>query len=183
MKIQEFNENTRIQIHGFCDASEDAYAAVIYVKTIDTDENINVTLLTAKTKVAPLKKEKLTIPRLELCGATLLAKLTQQAINAMQFNIERVFLWCDSRIVLAWIKGNPNRWKTFVANRAIEINGKFKANIWNYVKSKENPADCASRGVFPAELRNFDLSWHGTKWLHEKEVNKGCFNKNLTTFF
>lgn len=163
--------NTKIQLHGFCDASEDAYAAVIYIRTVDADEKINVTLLTAKTKVAPLKKEKLTIPRLELCGATLLANLMQQVVNSMQFDIEDIFLWCDSKVVLAWIKGNPHKWKTFVANRAIEINGKFRANKWNYVQTKLNPADCASRGIFPAELKNHELWWNGPKWLHEQTMN------------
>lgn len=163
--------NTQIQLHGFCDASESAYAAVIYIKTININGEINVSLLTAKTKVAPLKKDKITIPRLELCGATLLATLAQQVINAMQINIENVFLWCDSKVVLAWIKGNPNRWKSFVANRAIEINGKFKTNVWNYVQTKQNPADCASRGIFPAELKDFELWWNGPTWLHSVDTN------------
>lgn len=164
-------ESTTIQLHGFCDASESAYAAVIYIRTVDDNENVSVQLLTAKTKVAPLKKEKLTIPRLELCGATLLANLAQQVISAMQLNIENIFLWCDSRVVLAWIQGNPNRWKSFVANRAIEINGKFHSNRWNYVQSKQNPADCASRGIFPSELNDHELWWNGPNWLREKHVH------------
>lgn len=155
---------TRVQLHGFCDASEHAYAAVIYLRTIDEENNITVSLLTAKTKVAPVKKEKLSILRLELCGATLLANLTQQVVQAMEISFEEIFLWSDSKVVIAWIKGNPNRWETFVANRAIEINGKFKSNVWRYVQSKQNPADCASSGIFPAELRQFDLWWYGPQW-------------------
>lgn len=166
-------KETTNQLHGFCDASEHAYAAVVYMKTIDIHGNISVTLMAAKTKVAPLNQQKLTIPRLELCGANLLAKLSQQIIDSMHMPIHGIFLWCDSKVVLAWLKGNPKRWKTFVANRAIEINGLFRADVWNYVRSGENPADCASRGIFPRELINHDLWWKGPEWLYETELPQG----------
>ena len=60
-----------MELHGFCDASEQAYTAVIYLHMMDLDGGIQVSLVTSKTKVAPIKR--LTIPRLELCGAYLLA--------------------------------------------------------------------------------------------------------------
>ena len=68
-------------LHGFCDASERAYAAVVYLRMVDTTGNVQVTLITSKTKVAPIKR--MTIPRLELCGAYLLARLL--------FHVKKVF--------------------------------------------------------------------------------------------
>ncbi len=62
-----------MQLHGFCDASEDAYAAVVYLRTVDPEGSVCVTLVTSKTRLEPIKR--LTIPRLELCGAHLLSKL------------------------------------------------------------------------------------------------------------
>ena len=59
------------QLPGFSDASKDAYLAVVYFRLTDTSGNIRVSLVTSKTKVAPIKR--LTIPRLELCGAYLLS--------------------------------------------------------------------------------------------------------------
>ena len=53
-----------IQLHGFRDASEAAYAGVVYLKAVDDNGHIHVSLVMAKTKVAPIKR--LTIPRLEL---------------------------------------------------------------------------------------------------------------------
>ena len=55
------------EIHGFSDASERAYAAVVYLKTEHANGNIDVKLIAAKTRVAPLSKQS--IPRLELLGA------------------------------------------------------------------------------------------------------------------
>ena len=60
---------TSFELHGFCDASEAAYAAVAYFCTLDSKGNPHVSLITSKTKVAPIKR--LTILRLELCGAHL----------------------------------------------------------------------------------------------------------------
>ncbi|XP_054287529.1 uncharacterized protein LOC129003260 [Macrosteles quadrilineatus] len=61
---------TNIQIIGFCDASAKGYAANLYLRTEHTD-GVNIHLLKAKSKVAPLKI--ISIPRLELCAAQLLA--------------------------------------------------------------------------------------------------------------
>ena len=62
-----------LQLHGFSDASDRAYAAVIYMRSCYTDGRIDVRLVSSKSRVAPLKKQS--TPRLELLGAVLLARL------------------------------------------------------------------------------------------------------------
>ncbi|XP_015120462.1 uncharacterized protein LOC107043457 [Diachasma alloeum] len=62
-----------VEVHGFPDASQVAMSAVIYLKVLNKGKS-QLTLVCSKTKVAPLKR--LTIPRLELTAALLLAKLT-----------------------------------------------------------------------------------------------------------
>ncbi|XP_070171430.1 uncharacterized protein, partial [Polyergus mexicanus] len=57
------------------------------------------------------------------------------------------------------------RWTTYVANRVSEVQTRLPSIKWNHVPSKENPADCASRGLSPAELRDFKLWWAGPAWL------------------
>ena len=52
---------TSWQLHGFSNASELAFAGVVYLRMIDTNENVHVSLVTSKTKVAPIKR--LSIPR------------------------------------------------------------------------------------------------------------------------
>ncbi|XP_070167796.1 uncharacterized protein [Polyergus mexicanus] len=46
---------SRVELHGFADASERAYAAVIYARTETCNTSISISLISAKTKVAPLK--------------------------------------------------------------------------------------------------------------------------------
>ncbi|XP_039951393.1 uncharacterized protein LOC120768683 [Bactrocera tryoni] len=43
-----------VHLHGFCDASRKAYAAVIYVQTIDKGGTSRTALVSAKTKIAPI---------------------------------------------------------------------------------------------------------------------------------
>ncbi|XP_046857876.1 uncharacterized protein LOC124451299 [Xenia sp. Carnegie-2017] len=69
------------ELHGFGDASEKAYCAVVYFVR-RTSSTVHVKLLAAKTRVAPLKK--LTIPRLELMSALMLAKLVESVGKALE---------------------------------------------------------------------------------------------------
>ena len=39
-----------LQLHGFCDASEDAFADVVYIRMTDSDEKVHTSLVLAKTK-------------------------------------------------------------------------------------------------------------------------------------
>lgn len=154
----------RIELHGFCDSSERAYGACIYLRSFDSFNNLSSNLLISKSKVAPLRK--LTLPRLELCGAQLLSVLLKKVLNSMpQLNITHKYYWCDSKIALSWIKSSPNKWKTFVGNRVASIQENTSVNEWFYVESLKNPADIVSRGATPSALINSTLWWHGPSFL------------------
>ena len=69
-------DKTRLhnQLHGFSNASNVAYGGVVYVMTLYKDTTVSVSMVLAKTKVAPISPAG-TTPRLELCGAQILSKL------------------------------------------------------------------------------------------------------------
>nr|XP_049702276.1 uncharacterized protein LOC126055742 [Helicoverpa armigera] len=150
-----------IELHGFCDASLVAFACVLYARVNDETEPV---LLAAKTKLVPHKKA-VTLPRLELSGAHLLAKLMKKTQDALSEHKTQIYGWTDSMVVLGWIQGEPTRWKTFVANRVQQIVETIPSTCWRYVKSGENPADVASRGLYAQQLRDNILWWHGPSWL------------------
>jgi len=58
---------TEIQLHEFCDSSEKAYEACLYLRSVNRQGEVTTKLLCSKSRVAPLTK--ITLPRLELCGA------------------------------------------------------------------------------------------------------------------
>ncbi|XP_048004299.1 uncharacterized protein LOC125240447 [Leguminivora glycinivorella] len=162
-------DDTLYELHGFCDASTAAYAAVVYLRVVDSTGNIKVALVTTKTRVSPVKQ--VSIPRLELCGAVLVTKLLIEVAEVMKIPKTHIRAWTDSTVVLAWLNKHPSSWKTFVANRVSEILTKTDSAQWSHVSTKENPADCASRGMQPSELMEHELWKLGPKFLHEKTIN------------
>ncbi|XP_037826677.1 uncharacterized protein LOC119614634 [Lucilia sericata] len=154
--------NSEVQFHGFCDASEKAYAAALYIR-ISTNSSVQTSLISSKTKVAPIKT--LSIPRLELCGALLLAEMIEILIPSLDVENYTISCWTDSIIVISWLAKPPCNWLTFVANRVSKISQIVPFSKWNHIVSKENPADLASRGISPLELKNSELWWFGPSWL------------------
>lgn len=150
------------EIHGFADASQKAFAAVVYAKC-ETSDGPGVTLLTSKTRVAPL--QELTIPRLELNAAVTLAKLLSHVRQTLKIEDIPITCWSDSSIVLHWLQTCPSKLNRFVANRVWTINETLPAVEWRHVPTQFNPADVASRGALPNELASHKLWWSGPPWL------------------
>nr|CAH7738741.1 unnamed protein product [Callosobruchus chinensis] len=157
----------QVELHGYTDASTEAYGACLYLRSVSSSGELTVRLLTAKSKVSPLKS--LTIPKLELCGALLLAQLTTKVKQSMNITFNKIFLWCDSTVCLAWIHTEPNRLQVFVQNRVAQIQAQTSPNNWHYIRTDENPADLLSRGVYPSILVNSHLWWSGPGWLKQDE--------------
>jgi len=154
-----------VQLHGFCNASEEAYGAAIYVRSKDQMGNWTARLLCSKTRVAPLKGSK--IPRLELCGALILAQLAKKAAEAWELENSSIYLWTDSMVVIGWLNSEACRLKTYVANRVEQILDITDSKQWRHVKADENPADALSRGLTPKELQSYEQWWQGPKWLSD----------------
>lgn len=161
------NYNT-IELHGFSDASEVAYGACIYLLTTDIENNTSMHLLCAKSRVAPLKHH--TIPRLELCAALLLARLFSTLQTTIQIKFDRICLWSDSTITLAWIKTPSYQLKEFIASRVAEIQELTAGITWYHVKSQDNPADVISRGCSMNDLAYNINWWNGPEFLRSSTL-------------
>ncbi|UYV71446.1 hypothetical protein LAZ67_8003250 [Cordylochernes scorpioides] len=152
------------QIHTFVDASSEAYAAVVFLRTRVGDK-VEVHMMAAKSRVAPLKRP--TIPRLELLACVVGARLNKMIFEALELkDIKNVF-WSDATTALAWIK-RDDQWGTFVGNRVKEICRLSDPINWRYVPSECNPADLPSRGLGLSRLIQ-SRWWEGPSWLKLSE--------------
>jgi hypothetical protein len=150
------------EIHLFVDASEVAYSAAIYLRNRLRG---SAHLLAAKARLAPLKQQ-LTIPRMELMGALIGARLLKLVIAA-DAGLDRlpVFCWTDSECVRAWLGGEPGSLKRFESNRVAEIQ-EATGKHWRRVPTALNPADLATRPSSVDTLRS-NLWLHGPSYLNQ----------------
>nr|XP_015904720.2 uncharacterized protein LOC107437295 [Parasteatoda tepidariorum] len=152
-------------LHVFADASKYSYATAIFLRNESQDE-IKVQLLQAKSRVSPLRK--ITIPRLELLACYIGAKLSEFVTKSLTLEINETYYWTDSTTALFWIKNNDLPWGTFVCNRVKKIRECSDPKDWRHVPGISNPADLPSRGCTVSKLLETKW-WEGPLWLSKSK--------------
>lgn len=158
-----------IEVHAFGDASLKGYGACVYIRARMSSGQYKVMLVRACARVAPLERK--TLPRLELLGCLVTAKLVQSVLKALHFSEDVSYTcWTDSMVALGWLKGLPTKWKPWVANRVSSIQGLTSPDRWRHVSGIENPADLVTRGLPADKLLESDLWWYGPQFLRQPEI-------------
>ena len=148
-----------MQLHGFSDASGQAYACVIYLRIMFKNGDIRTTFVASKSKVAPIKR--LTIPRLELMACVTLSYLMKSIIGSFtDYVISKVYCWTDNTDCMYWINATDKIWGRFIQNRVQEIRCNIPEIPWRHCPGEENPADIPSRGLTLVQPERRQ------KWLH-----------------
>ena len=162
--LTDIEEVTSYSLHGFCNASSKAYAAVVYLK-VETINGVKIQFLASKTRVTPPQKH--TIPRLELLLALLLARLVTSVSGALrqEIDLKPPLCYTDSQVALYWITSR-REWKQFVQNHVSEIQRLIPIELWRHCKGSSNPADLPSRGTTPTDLIRDPLWFEGPQWLY-----------------
>ncbi|CAB4021459.1 PREDICTED: uncharacterized protein LOC107357656 [Paramuricea clavata] len=155
-----FGQITRVELHAFSDASEDAIGATVYLKLVDNKERVSVSLIFAQTKLAP--RRLTTIPRLELYAAVLTTQATRRVLKELTIEVNEVVFYSDPKVVLGYIQNEKRRFYSYVANRVQIIRQISSPTQWRYVGTSINPADLATRSISPKQLLN-------TQWFQGPE--------------
>ncbi|GFY52884.1 integrase catalytic domain-containing protein [Trichonephila inaurata madagascariensis] len=138
------NNFKTLELHLSSDSSTKAYGTVAYLRVTSSNKEILTSFVASKNRIAPLKT--LTLPRLELMGALLSARLSSNILKALKLYIPCLF-WTDSKITYFWVRGQPERFKPFIKNRIQEIQKLPSPSNWHHCPGIQNPADIVSRGV------------------------------------
>ena len=178
----------RPEMIGYWDGSDEAYAAVIYIRWLipknAAGERWSAQLLTAKARVAPAGG--ITAPRSELNGFVVLGRLMNIAIKSLNEKPARITLIGDSECTISAYESHTASLAPYFSNRVIEVEDKVKG--WgkkidqeSMVETEEeivldekgetlldlpfhtpgplNPADIATRGT--AEIKDMQV---GSVW-------------------
>ena len=154
------------ELHAFSDASQKGYGVCVYLVSTYKDGQRKVSLVISRARVAPLKIQSL--PKLELLAAVLCARLVIFTKKVLKLaDCTKLFCWSDSQVTLTWIRGEPHRWKTFIANRVMQIHELTDPAVWGFVSGSENPADLVTRGISAQELIDSHCWLQGPEFLKE----------------
>lgn len=85
-KNKGFGKVMHAQLHNFADASDQGYGTVSYMRLVNTNNNVHVTFVMGKGRVAPIKG--ITIPRLELAAAVLAVKVDKLLKSSLQLQLD-----------------------------------------------------------------------------------------------
>ena len=113
------------QLHIFCDASTNGFGAVAYLRKTGPNQDIRVSFMMGKSHVIPLNPTRTShhnsTPRMELTATVKGIQLLSTIQQSYRVNIEKTFLWTDSKCVLGQINDTKKSPWTFVANRLSKI--------------------------------------------------------------
>ena len=151
----------------FSDASEHAYGMCCYVRWKMTDGSYKSQLLTAKNKIAPLKK--LSIVRLELNAAVMAARVQEFITRESRFKFTKIYYIIDSEIVLATLQKDSYIFRTFVGSRVNEIQTTTDLSRWFWIDGATNIADWVTKPRSPDHIGENSVWQRGPKFMEKPE--------------
>lgn len=164
-------DNTKV--HVFCDASKQAYGAVLYLVTPECEQCPlgQVKMIKAKGKIVPVNKDPTedSMPRWELGSILIAANLLVFVLDAVPGLEEKEkTIWNDNKAALSWCSQVEIK-DTYVHNRVVDIRKKCPNTAIRYVPTNQNPADILTRDITAEDLKKCDLWWNGPSWIMNKE--------------
>ena len=151
----------------FSDGSNEAYGACSYARWETHSGEYLSRLIASKSRVAPSRK--ISIVRLELCGALLSARLAAFIKKEMRLKFTKEYYIVDSEIIRSMIQKESYGFNTFAGLRVGEIQELSDAGRWYWVDGKFNIADWTTRPKRPSEITKNSIWQQGPDFLRAPE--------------
>ena len=173
------NSSAIYQLHGFCDASNSAMSAVIYLRRVVEGE-AQVSFLMAKCRLVLSNQLNWVISRKELEAAKICSESMLLAARALHHLPLTIHFWTDSQVVLKWIINPDLHLARFVKRRVDKILMVASPEAWRYVHTSTNPADVGTREGTIKRSGALDLWLHGPAFLRTREVQPFSPDQSIT---
>ena len=76
------------ELHIFADSSSKAYGCAAYLRLVK-DDQVQVSFVIGKSRLAPLKEKRLSIPKLELQAATIAVRIKVKLLSETNFKVKK----------------------------------------------------------------------------------------------
>jgi len=151
------------------DASKQMICVAIYARFLRKCGTYSCQLIFSRSKLVP---DGMTIPRAELLAANVNAHTGEVVKRALShFHKESVKL-SDSQVVMHWINNQELPLKQWTRNRVVDLLRFTESNQWQYVRSKDNPADKGTRRESTLADVSEGSEWqNGFEWMKSKATD------------
>ena len=164
---EAFSFSTFVELYCFADATSDGYGAVCFFRAFD-GMTYACSFIIGKSRVAPVKR--LSTPRLELCAAVVVVKLSKIVKQEHDVSLRRILYWSDSTTVLSYLKNTSMRRPAFEKNRLNQILQFSTKDQWNWMDTGNNPTDLYSRDVSPRQAGKSERWLRAQSFLLKEET-------------
>ena len=86
-------------LHIFADSSSKAYGCAAYFRVVENNK-AKVSFVIGKSRLAPLKEKRLSIPKLELQAAVTATRIKTKLLEETNFDVKRIYFLSNSKTVL-----------------------------------------------------------------------------------
>ena len=144
-------------MHVFADASSCAYDAVAHSR-FKSNSEFKCSFVIGKSRIAPIKENPLSIPKLELQAALTATRIKVKITEELKETVTSVFLWSNSKTVLNYLHNNYSNFGVYVTHCVNEILNSTNIEDRQYVSTKSNAANDATRYIPFCDL-NSNSQW------------------------
>ena len=128
------------ELHFFADSSNQVYGVVVYLRS-RLNSNLKVSFVLGKSRSAPIKEKRVTIPKLELQAALIAVRIKEKLVKEANVQVSKLYFWSDSKTVLKFIRNENTGFLTYVMHRINEIRSSSDISDWHFVPGKFNISD------------------------------------------
>ena len=152
VKPPGFGEPVVFELHSFSDASDVGLGQVTYLRLVNSSNQVHVSFLMGKARVAPLKP--MSTPRRELTAAVISVNVASMLKRELNYKHPVEVFYTDSSVVLGYIRNEAKRFHTYVGNRVHHIHERSKPEQWHYVPALTTQLTLPHEAQPPSNLQN-----------------------------